>query len=244
MDARGLRIGELAGLAGTTTRAIRHYHAIGLIGEPERDESGYRRYGPEHVVAVVRIRRLRSLGMPLDQIAGQLEPADLSAALRSLAVDISQQIAELVQLRERVLDIAASGAAEAPLDAWTRALGQDGPLPAGEQEAVDLVDALHPQGIRGVIDQASDLMSDPARRERLESLIHRFKALPDDADDEKIEKLAGDYAALMPRPTNPPPSVDLDTMDKLLGDRFSSAQRRCLHRVRELLERRSYLPSP
>jgi DNA-binding transcriptional MerR regulator len=236
MDARGLRIGELASLAGTTTRAIRHYHAIGLIAEPERDESGYRRYGPEHVVAVVRIRRLRNLGMPLDQIAEQVEPADLASALRSLADDISQQIAELVQLRERVLDIAASGAAEAPVDAWARALGQNAGLPAGEQEAVELIDALHPQGIGGVIEQASPLMSDPAQKERLESLLHRFQALPDDANDEQIDALAADYAALMPRPAQPPPSVDLDTMDKLLGERFSTSQRRCLHRVRELLE--------
>lgn len=165
MSESGLRIGELAGLAGTTPRAIRHYHAIGLLAEPERDESGYRRYGPEHVVGVVRIRRLRSLGMPLDQIAGQLpERGDLTAALRSLADEISTQIEELVQLRARVLDIAASGAAEAPLDSWTAALGADAPLPAEEHEAVELLDALHPQGIGGVIDQASALMSDPGRR--------------------------------------------------------------------------------
>jgi DNA-binding transcriptional MerR regulator len=240
MNGSGLRIGELAELAGTTTRAIRHYHAIGLLAEPERDASGYRRYGPEHVVGLVRIRRLRNLGMPLDQIAGQLpECGDLTTALRSLVDDISGQIAELVELRARVLDIAASGAAEAPVAAWTSALGQNSPLPAGEQEAVELLDALHPQGIGGVIDTASELMSDPGRRERLEACIHRFKALPEDAGDEKIEALAADYAGLMPRPATPPPSIDVDTMDKLLGDRFSPAQRRCLHRVRELLGARA-----
>ena len=56
-----LRIGQLAALAATTTRTIRHYHAIGLLPEPERDESGYRRYGAEHLVRLIRIRRLRSL---------------------------------------------------------------------------------------------------------------------------------------------------------------------------------------
>jgi DNA-binding transcriptional MerR regulator len=35
-----LTIGDLARLAGTT---VRHYHAIGLLDEPPRDESGYRR---------------------------------------------------------------------------------------------------------------------------------------------------------------------------------------------------------
>jgi DNA-binding transcriptional MerR regulator len=66
-----LRIGELAHLAGTTTRAVRHYHANGLLAEPDRDDSGYRRYGAEHPVGLIRIRRLRSLGMPLDQIAAR-----------------------------------------------------------------------------------------------------------------------------------------------------------------------------
>ncbi|MBV9856444.1 MAG: MerR family DNA-binding transcriptional regulator, partial [Streptosporangiaceae bacterium] len=31
-----MRIGELAGLAGVSTRAIRHYHQIGLLPEPAR----------------------------------------------------------------------------------------------------------------------------------------------------------------------------------------------------------------
>ena len=99
--SRGLRIGELAELAGTTTRAVRHYHAIGLIEEPERDQSGYRRYGPEDLVALVRVRRLRGLGMPLDQIGPQLAgtSGDLASALRALGADISRQIEELEHLR-------------------------------------------------------------------------------------------------------------------------------------------------
>jgi DNA-binding transcriptional MerR regulator len=68
----GLRIGELAKLAATTPRAVRHYHRLGLLAEPERDESGYRRYGPQHPVGLVRIRRLRSVGMPLDSIAADV----------------------------------------------------------------------------------------------------------------------------------------------------------------------------
>jgi DNA-binding transcriptional MerR regulator len=231
----GLRIGELAELAGTTTRAVRHYHAIGLIAEPERDESGYRRYGPEDLVAVVRIRRLRSLGMPLDQIASHLRetPGDLGSALRALADDISRQIGELEDLRAKVLSAAA---ADAPIEAWAAAL-RVGDLPAGEREAVELVDALHPQGIGAVADRASELLADPARAEQLEALLHRFRALPEDADDAKVESLASDFAALIPRPANAPPPIDVDTMESLIGERFSAAQRRCMRRVRELLER-------
>jgi MerR family regulatory protein len=39
-----LTIGQLAAYAGVTVRAVRHDHHIGLLPEPERDASGYRRY--------------------------------------------------------------------------------------------------------------------------------------------------------------------------------------------------------
>ncbi|WP_344167895.1 MerR family transcriptional regulator [Kribbella lupini] len=37
-----LTISRLAAYAGVTVRAVRHYHQIGLLPEPERDHSGYR----------------------------------------------------------------------------------------------------------------------------------------------------------------------------------------------------------
>ncbi|MGD0244131.1 MAG: MerR family DNA-binding transcriptional regulator [Streptosporangiaceae bacterium] len=39
-----MRIGELAGLVGISTRAVRHYHRIGLLAEPGRTANGYREY--------------------------------------------------------------------------------------------------------------------------------------------------------------------------------------------------------
>ena len=37
-----ITISQLARHAGVTIRAVRHYHQIGLLPEPERDASGYR----------------------------------------------------------------------------------------------------------------------------------------------------------------------------------------------------------
>ena len=37
-----MRIGELAGLVGISTRAIRHYHRVGPLPEPARTANGYR----------------------------------------------------------------------------------------------------------------------------------------------------------------------------------------------------------
>ena len=53
-----LSISQLAEYAGTTVRAIRHYHRIGLLAEPPRDASGYRTYGAQAVVDLKRIRVL------------------------------------------------------------------------------------------------------------------------------------------------------------------------------------------
>ncbi|MDT0466653.1 MerR family transcriptional regulator [Streptomyces gibsoniae] len=41
----GITIGQAAAFAGVTVKTIRHYHQNGLIYEPHRDSSGYRRYG-------------------------------------------------------------------------------------------------------------------------------------------------------------------------------------------------------
>ncbi|SDM04674.1 MerR family transcriptional regulator [Nonomuraea jiangxiensis] len=34
-----------AGFLGVTVKTVRHYHKLGLVKEPERDSSGYHRYG-------------------------------------------------------------------------------------------------------------------------------------------------------------------------------------------------------
>lgn len=41
---RQVKIGDAAAFAGTTPRAVRHYHQIGLLPEPERGGDGRRRY--------------------------------------------------------------------------------------------------------------------------------------------------------------------------------------------------------
>src|SRR6266542_919620 len=60
-----LTIGQLASYAGVTIRAVRHYHQIGLLLEPDRDASGYRTYDAAAVVRLIRIRTLAEAGVPL-----------------------------------------------------------------------------------------------------------------------------------------------------------------------------------
>jgi DNA-binding transcriptional MerR regulator len=241
--ARGLRIGELADLAGTTTRAVRHYHTLGLMAEPERDGSGYRRYGPADVVRLVRIRRLRALGLPLEQVSAALEPggdAGVPEAARALVDELTEEIARLETLRAGLLELAASGPGD-PVESWADTLRRGGvladgaALPEREHAAAELLDALHPDGIEGIAAQAAPLLGDPAAVARLGPLLARFGGL---ADADEADRLADEIAAALPPVAAAAPAVDLETMDRLVGHRLSSTQRRCVLRVRALLEER------
>jgi DNA-binding transcriptional MerR regulator len=68
-----LTIGEVASYAGVTVRAVRHYHAKGLLPEPKRDHSGYRRYDAAAVVELIRIRTLAEAGVPLARVRELLQ---------------------------------------------------------------------------------------------------------------------------------------------------------------------------
>ncbi|MFD1047876.1 MerR family transcriptional regulator, partial [Kibdelosporangium lantanae] len=63
-----LTISQLAATAGVTVRTVRHYHQVGLLSEPERDASGYRRYTAQAAVDLIRIRTLADAGVPLARI--------------------------------------------------------------------------------------------------------------------------------------------------------------------------------
>ncbi|MGW6128672.1 MerR family transcriptional regulator [Cellulomonas sp. NPDC055163] len=65
---RQVTIGDAAAFAGTTPRAIRHYHAIGVLPEPERGSDGRRRYGYEQMIRLLWVRRMAEAGIALDDI--------------------------------------------------------------------------------------------------------------------------------------------------------------------------------
>ena len=101
-----LRSGEAAKLAGVTSKAIRHYHKLGLLSEPARSENGYRLYSAADLLRLRRIRRLRDLGLPLARIKTVLgEPGDeksLKNVLETLHGEVSGQIKRLEKRRERI----------------------------------------------------------------------------------------------------------------------------------------------
>ncbi|HET9975274.1 MAG TPA: MerR family transcriptional regulator [Streptosporangiaceae bacterium] len=103
-----MRIGELAGLVGISTRAIRHYHDVGLLAEPARKANGYREYSLRDAVELARVRRLTELGLSLDEVGDALAGdagRDLAEILRELDADLARQEADLRQRRARLTEL-------------------------------------------------------------------------------------------------------------------------------------------
>ena len=71
-----MRIGELAGSTGQTTKTIRFYEAEGLMPDPPRTPSGYRVYGDEDIERLRFIRMAKRLGLSLEEIGGILRLHD------------------------------------------------------------------------------------------------------------------------------------------------------------------------
>jgi len=79
-----LRTQELARVSGVTSRALRHYDAIGLLPPAATGPGGHRLYGDRELLRLQRILVLRELGLPLEQVAGILdgESDDIAALAR------------------------------------------------------------------------------------------------------------------------------------------------------------------
>ncbi|MCU0491862.1 MAG: MerR family transcriptional regulator [Chloroflexaceae bacterium] len=112
-----LTIGVVAKLLGISTKTIRHYHKLGLLGEADRAANGYRHYRAADLLRLQRIRRLQALGLSLGQVKAILgSPSNdhsLRHVLAALHGELSRQIAELEARRERVARLLAANPRDA-----------------------------------------------------------------------------------------------------------------------------------
>jgi MerR family transcriptional regulator, repressor of the yfmOP operon len=79
-----MRIGEVAAAVGTTSRTIRYYEELGLLGGGSERASGkHRTYTEQDVERLRDALRLKDLlGVSLDELRELLEAQDARAALR------------------------------------------------------------------------------------------------------------------------------------------------------------------
>ncbi len=114
-----LTIGQLARYVGVSTKTIRVYHAKGLLPEPSRDASGYRRYGAEAVVDLVRIRTLAEAGVPLAKIRDLSSATDdtFGEAIHQIDADLTARIRQLRDTQRRLRKLAAGALFQDQADA-------------------------------------------------------------------------------------------------------------------------------
>ena len=106
-----LTIGQLAKQADVHVETIRYYEREGLIPEPPRRDSGYRQYSPDFVTRIQFIKRAKTLGFSLKEIAELLalrvEPNTACDEVRNRAEkkmgDIEAKIQTLARMKQ-VLD--------------------------------------------------------------------------------------------------------------------------------------------
>ncbi|WP_129790055.1 MerR family transcriptional regulator [Promicromonospora panici] len=219
--AGGVTIGQAAAFAGVTVKAVRHYHKLGLVEEPERDGSGYRRYGSDDLLRLVQVRTLAAAGVPLADV-GELLDADserFAAALTDVEQALTERIEEMIARRDTLHRLTDDRAllpdrAVAILDRMP-GLGFSPDYVAGQREALVLFRALVPEGFDTFVTQLEHRLDDP---EHVDLTQRSWDALSWDPDDPRIEALATALAEnllanreLLTLPAGSPPKPDMAT---------------------------------
>jgi DNA-binding transcriptional MerR regulator len=100
----GLRVGEVARLAGVTVRTLHHYDEIGLLSASGRSDAGYRRYADGDLDRLQQILFYRELGFGLDEIRSVLQDDGTNRLghLRRQHAMLRDRIARLERMRAAV----------------------------------------------------------------------------------------------------------------------------------------------
>jgi DNA-binding transcriptional MerR regulator len=195
-----LTIGQLAAYAGVTVRAVRHYHQVGLLPEPERDASGYRRYGATAVVSLIKIRTLANAGVPLSQI-GQLLEAGAPAfaeAVQRIDRHLRDEIERHETSRKQIAQLAAGDSLALPPEVTSyldrlREIGASARMVEGERDGWILVAARWPDSIPEMVTAKHAQLENP-------QLVRLYRVLSellesDVGDDDPRPKEAADIMA-------------------------------------------------
>jgi DNA-binding transcriptional MerR regulator len=233
-----LQIGELARLAGVSTRTVRHYHHLGLLPEPARTANGYRSYGVRALSRLIQIRRLGALGLSLAEIADALDAGtgtDTREMLRELDAELAAREADIRRRRDVIAQLLEHGD-DPTLSPGLAAAVRDMGLTPFEVEALRAAETALP----GLAEPyRAGYVPSPAERACAEAFAELADA---DADDPRVEAVARRMATLMdqivdasaaPVPDGPPAPEVIRFGELMIAD-LSRGQRRAMALMMEL----------
>lgn len=208
---------DVARLSGVTVRTLRHYHQMGILPEPPRRDNGYREYGAVDVARVLRIKRLASLGLSLEQIGTILEeeesggtgaPEGVAELLDEIDAELEAQISLLEERRHAVSllrkELDAGGTAlEASASIRNHVsrmieLGASGKTATAELHQLLIVDEREGASeVLGDVLGLYRLMEERGVMEEYVALANEALALPDDTGEDECADLAERVADLL-----------------------------------------------
>ncbi|MEU6612205.1 MerR family transcriptional regulator [Streptomyces parvus] len=237
VSPRQVKIGDAAAFAGCTPRAIRHYHGIGLLPEPERGGDDRRRYGYEDMIRLLWIRRMANAGIALEDMRDAFaeDPADaqdgdgIEALLARVEDSLAAQETELRRQRTAVQRMRVEGSRAGLLSEFVteRLKG----LPEGSLRRADLDTLLVTERIFGPLGAAVQatrfvaLATHPALREESDRIDDAEEALDDSVavDDPRVAHVAAERHAFETALHAAIEELGLDADDAALFDAWDAA---------------------
>ncbi|BBG00113.1 MULTISPECIES: MerR family transcriptional regulator [Pseudonocardia] len=229
---------EIADLAGTSLRAVRHYHEVGLLAEPERLPNGYKQYGVAHLVRLLRVKRLVDLGFSLAQIAEMGDDDHHpEQALRTLDAELAATVEQLQRVR---IELGLLLRHRASTDLPAGLVPTAGLSDADRSLVVVMTRVLGPQRLEAYTELLRSATTDPTDGEFDELPADAAEAVRRDLADRMapyIRRIREEHSALASAPgTRPEDRLADETAAKAVQELYNPAQLDVLRRVRDLLK--------
>lgn len=210
-----ITIGRLAAYAGVTIKAVRHYTERGLLDEPVRDASGYRRYGARHAIELVKIRTLADAGVPLARVKELLsaDESRFSEAIREIDLALQDKAADIERVRERIAllkggdTLFVSSEVARYLDRLA-AIGISRRAVETERDIWILLQAVSPDDAAASVADKQDALDDAEFRAIYRAIDDAYGWKPDDPRLPELARRAREWlVGRPPRPASADPSI-------------------------------------
>ena len=198
-------------MTGLTSRALRHYDAIGLVRPAFTGHGGLRHYGSEELLLLQEVLVLRELGLRLDVVArvlsGQRDRAEALRGHEAALREEAERIARLADAVARTLAHLGGGTTMSEDDTAAMFEGLQGHaqrVAAYEEELV----AVHGDGVRAAFRQSEQRTTGwgeaehadaAARQDALDERALALVRVGADPGSSAAQALVGDHHAELVR---------------------------------------------